>query len=180
MISVWYFAYGSNLCQDRLGRRITPVSYNRIARLPGHDFRFHKHGQDDSGKADAFATGSPDDAVWGVLVEVDAPRLATLDRYEPGYDRVLLEVEIPEDGSRCFAQTYVAQPTVIDRAMLPFAWYRRLIIAGGAARGLARLVSGRDRQDAWPLGLETWACPRRVLIRFAAVSNYFPVGAVPT
>jgi hypothetical protein len=136
--------------------RVFSARYDRIARLPGHDFRFHKHGRDGSGKADACATGLPDHAVWGTLVELDAGELATLDRYEPGYDRSVLEVEVPEGGNRRQAHVYVARPAVVDPAMVPFVWYREMVVTGGAARGLpdeyvARIAAMPARTDPKPL-----------------------------
>jgi hypothetical protein len=133
---VWYFAYGSNLCRDRLLERIASARYDRIACLSGHDFRFQKVGRDGSGKADAYPTGSSDDVVWGALVEVVDAELVALDRFEPGYDRREVEVELPNEGEWRRAFTYVAQPAVVDPSRLPFSWYRRLVAAGGLARGL--------------------------------------------
>lgn len=149
---VWYFAYGSNLCQARLIERVPSARYDRIARLSGHDLRFHKHGKDGSGKADAYATGSSDHAVWGTLVEVPAGDWATLDGHEPGYDRLVVEVELPGAGTRCRAHTYVAQPAVIDSSMMPFVWYREMVVGGGIARGLpdhylARIAAVPARSD---------------------------------
>ena len=132
---MWYFAYGSNLCRTRLTARVASARYDSVARLSGHEFRFHKQGKDGSGKADAFWTGSPDDAVWGVLVELEAEDLAILDRFEPRYERRMIELETAGQSNRA-AHSYFARPTAVDPSVLPFAWYRRLVVEGGAARGL--------------------------------------------
>ena len=155
---MWYFAYGSNLCQGRLLGRVATARYDRIARLPGHDFRFHKRGRDASGKADAFPTGSQSDAVWGVLVGLNETELSTLDNFEPGYDRLVLEVELPADGSMCRASVYIAQPAAVDASLLPFSWYRQLVVAGGAARGLPDEYLARIA--AMPVGSDQHAGPR--------------------
>ncbi len=132
---MWYFAYGSNLCRDRLLHRVPSARFGRVARLPEHDFRFHKRGRDGSGKANAYPTGSPEDVVWGVLVELDAVGLTSLDPYEPEYDRRVLEVEA-SDGTPHQAYVYVAQRAAVDPSLLPFRWYRQMVVGGGAARGL--------------------------------------------
>lgn len=158
---MWYFAYGSNLCRYRLFERVSSARFNRIARLSGHDFRFHKQGRDGSGKADAYPTGSPDHAVWGALVELEAAQLAILDRYEPGYQRLTLEVEPVGEGNRRRAQVYVAQPAVVDPATVPFARYRDMVVAGGTARGLpndylariAAMPARVDRDSAFNRGI---------------------------
>jgi hypothetical protein len=116
--------------------RIGTSRYGLIARLSGHDFRFHKIGRDGSGKADASATGESVDFVWGVLVELDGEEMATLDRFEPGYDRSLVEVAVPGQEDWCAVHTYLARPAAVDPSKLPFSWYRQLIVAGGTARGL--------------------------------------------
>ena len=131
-----YFAYGSNLCRSRLLERIGATPYDGVARLAGYSFRFHKLGRDGSGKANAFQTGEPDDVVWGVIVEVDADQLGLLDRFEPRYDRVEVDLWRPGRTSPTVANTYVAQPSAVDPTLLPFAWYKKLVVDGGAARGL--------------------------------------------
>lgn len=133
---MWYFAYGSNLCRSRLLERVASARYDRVARLAGHDFRFQKIGRDGSGKADAYPTGSSDDAVWGALVEVVDAELVALDQFEPGYDRREVEVELPDEGEWRRAYTYLARPAFVDSSRLPFRWYRQLVVAGGLARSL--------------------------------------------
>lgn len=133
---MWYFAYGSNLCRGRLMERISSAPYAGVGGLAGYSFRFHKIGVDGSAKADAFRTGNPDDVVWGVLVEVDGDQLAVLDRFEPRYDRVEVDLALPERTDPAIAYTYVARLDAIDPSRLPFAWYQRLVVDGGAARGL--------------------------------------------
>ena len=109
--------------RTRLTARAPSARYGSIARLSGHEFRFHKQGRDGSGKANAYRTGSSVDAVWGVLVELEAGDMAILDRFEPRYERVLVDVETTDQHTRP-ALSYFARPHAIDPAVLPFAWYR--------------------------------------------------------
>lgn len=41
-----YFAYGSNLCRDRLLERVPNARYELAARLPEHVLRFQKRSTD--------------------------------------------------------------------------------------------------------------------------------------
>jgi gamma-glutamylcyclotransferase (GGCT)/AIG2-like uncharacterized protein YtfP len=135
-VSIWYFAYGSNLCRGRLLERVSTASYEGIGRLAGHALRFHKIGRDGSGKADAFATGLAGDAVWGALVRVTDEDLARLDRFEPGYDRREVTIKVPYRGDVRSVTTYFARQESIDPVRRPYAWYRRMIVQGGTRRGL--------------------------------------------
>ena len=133
---MWYFAYGSNLCRNRLLHRIPAARYEGIARLSGHVLRFHKIGRDGSGKADAPATGRVDDVVWGALVRLTDEDLARLDAFEPGYNRRTVRVEASPEEIPREVVTYLARPESIDPARRPFGWYRDLVVDGGRARGL--------------------------------------------
>ena len=53
-----YFAYGSNLLHQRLQARTPSARPLFTGTLTEHDLRFHKIGDDNSGKADCFFTGN--------------------------------------------------------------------------------------------------------------------------
>ena len=77
-----YFAYGSNMCTERLRRRVPSAVPLRIAKLLNHSLRFHKRSDDGSGKSDAHFTGEPTDMVWGVIFEIVARQKRNLDQAE--------------------------------------------------------------------------------------------------
>jgi len=126
-----YFAYGSNLCPDRMRERIPSARAHARARLPGHRLTTDKLGRDGSGKANVTADVAA--SVWGVLYAVDAAHWTRLDRYEPGYARIEVAVETIT-GDRLWAETYRAE--VLSAAVLPFASYKRLIVEGARHHGL--------------------------------------------
>lgn len=133
-----YFAYGSNMLTARLARRVPSARPLGVARLRGHVLRFHKRGDDGSGKCNAFRTGRDADLVHGVLFEVDGGRLARLHAAEgPGYEFGEVEVE-PEDGAPVAAVTYRARSAWLDDALAPYTWYQAFVVAGAREHGLPR------------------------------------------
>ncbi len=126
-LSVHYFAYGSNLWQPRLECRVGRVRPIGVARLGGYVLRWHKRSEDGSGKCDIVRKDGSE--VFGILYELDASKLPILDRIEGagmGYERSAVTVEI--DGTEVEATTYKA--TSISADILPYDWYRDLVIAG--------------------------------------------------
>jgi len=148
MTGVLVFAYGSNMCRARLARRVRDPRAAFVACLPGHDLRFHKRSYDRSGKADAFRTGNPADAVWGVVYEVDEEQKTRLDWVE-GVGRGYVEEEVTvvrTDGEPHVVRTYVADPAYIIPDLQPYAWYLRYVVAGAIAHGLPHAYVARLRQ----------------------------------
>ena len=147
------FAYGSNLLTPRLRERTPSARTVTLARLEGHELRFHKRGsRDRSGKADAYRTGRARTWVRGVVWEISAAELPALDRAEgrgAGYERV--EVAVQADGGAVEAFVYLAQTEAIDDRLRPFTWYRDLVVAGAREHGFpADYVEAIERVDTRP------------------------------
>jgi hypothetical protein len=84
-MTISYFAYGSNMCTQRL-RGVAPSAKPvAVARLAAHELRFDKRSTDGSGKCDAFATNNPANSVLGVVFEIDPEDRVRLERHEKGY-----------------------------------------------------------------------------------------------
>lgn len=131
------FAYGSNLSRKRIELRVGEVEVLGIARLTGHEFRFHKAGRDGSAKADAFETGRASDVVWGVVYGMTEAAKRELDRYE-GLGRDYLEREavvVGVDG-KMSVRVYHAHPSRIVASVRPFDWYRDWVVLGARAHRL--------------------------------------------
>ncbi len=123
----------------RLAARAPSARALFVARLDGYALRFHKRGRDGSGKADAFATGRPGDAVWGVVCALDEADKRALDRSEgvPNHYRSIPVSVCPRDGGEPLAAiTYVAAAARIAPELKPYAWYHALVLAGARAHGL--------------------------------------------
>ena len=131
-----YFAYGSNMSIRRLRQRARSASSVTVAMLAGHQLRFHKAGQDQSGKCDAYATGDASDSVFGVIFDVHITDKVILDNVEGlgrGYDEKYVELQTPAAGDMS-ALIYCA--TDIDPALKPFAWYKHHVLCGATEFGL--------------------------------------------
>lgn len=130
-----YFAYGSNMLEERLqsSNRVPGATFQTIGCVRGYKLRFHKKSIDSSAKCNIVRTDSVGDIVYGVVFEVPDHQLECLDRAEGvghGYHR---DYNIPvqlADGTKVPALAYIADSNAIDDNLIPYEWYRRLVIAG--------------------------------------------------
>ncbi|MBU0944596.1 MAG: gamma-glutamylcyclotransferase [Proteobacteria bacterium] len=132
-----YFAYGSNMSQDRLKARVSSVRPIGVYMLNGHELKFHKIGRDGSAKCDASFTGSDKDVIEGVVFEIDPGEVAGLDLTEgvgKGYEKKLVIVTNTQ-GDTIEAFSYVA--TTIDDSLQPFTWYKTHVLIGARNAGLS-------------------------------------------
>jgi gamma-glutamylcyclotransferase len=145
------FAYGSNMFTRRLRERAPSAQAIGTGVLHGYTLRWHKVGQDSSGKCDIFETGNDGDTVHGVLYALspsDKPALDAAEGLGHGYDEKEVKIHAPSGVVR--AHVYYA--TNIDPARVPFAWYKALVVAGARQHALpeqyiARLVAEPATSD---------------------------------
>lgn len=130
-----YFAYGSNMPSARLRARCSSARALARAVVHGHELRWHKASKDGSGKCDLFPTEVSSSAVHGVIYQIDASELPSLDRAEGrgyGYERV--ELEVTADGRAQTVITYKATKT--DSSLKPYSWYHAFVVLGAREHGL--------------------------------------------
>ena len=140
-----YFAYGSNMKSGRLQARVPSAAAHGIAGLAGFCFAMNKRGKDGSAKANICI--APGERVYGVAFSFDEDHWDTLDRFETGYDRVGVEVELAGDLREAVA--YVCtDPSFLTEDPVPFGWYRQLMIDGCLEHRLPE--SHRKMLEAWP------------------------------
>lgn len=148
---IFYFAYGSNLCVPRLGRRAPGVVALGAASIRGFDLRWHKRGADGSGKCSIVRSAAHAAAVHGALFLIPKASMVRLDAVEGvgvGYERAFVRVRAPT--GTVGARTYVASPSHVDDALRPYRWYRDLVVAGADALGLPRhYVAGLRSVETW-------------------------------
>jgi len=129
-----YFAYGSNLCPQRLKKRTPSARFVSEAKLNGHQLRFHKISrQDGSSKCDAFYTGNAGDVVWGAVYEIDDSDVPALDAAEDkgvSYEKVQLEAQLLNSDAVETVYVYVAREQMIKQGVQPYEWYKRYVLIG--------------------------------------------------
>jgi hypothetical protein len=125
-VTLRYFAYGANLHPARMRERAPSSRVVGTAVLEHHALRFHKRSRDGSAKCDVVPERGA--RVHGVLYEVALQDFPQLDTAESGYERVRVNVVVA-DGT-VDAVTYRARPDAIAPDLLPFCWYRALVVLG--------------------------------------------------
>jgi gamma-glutamylcyclotransferase len=131
-----YLAYGSNMLTGRLRARCPSAAPIGAGSLHGYALAFCKRSVDFSGKASLVS--APGAVVHGVLFAIDLAERHRLDQAEgPGYRRVEgMRVLVAGSGKPVTACAYVVTEEATDHALLPYDWYRALILAGAAQHGL--------------------------------------------
>ena len=125
-----YFAYGSNMSEERLQKRVPSATVIGVVSLARYDLRFHKIGKDGSAKGDALFTGKESDLILGVLYSIDYSEKKWLDEAEGlgnGYEEKEVSL-INERGQVVVGFLYYA--TNINSALRPFSWYVHHILKG--------------------------------------------------
>lgn len=126
-----YFAYGSNMLEHRLGKRIGKISKIDIGKLVGYRMHFNKLSKDGSSKANLVKTNTDADFVLGVIYEIQPAQKPELDKFEgvgKGYDSITVEVERLSNDEKITVDTYQASKTVDNQ--LPYEWYKKLVLEG--------------------------------------------------
>jgi gamma-glutamylcyclotransferase len=135
-MSVWYFAYGSNLWTDQVVARTGPLAPGnerpRIARLPNYRLIFNMLGEDGQVFANIEAPG---EGVLGVIYSFSPEALEKMDEYEQGYERRKVVVVCAHEEVE--AVTYVAKPDRIKEGREPSTEYLARIVRGAREHGLS-------------------------------------------
>lgn len=146
--SVLNFAYGSNMLRARIQARVPSARAIGTALLAAKALRWHKRGQDGSGKCDIVDSIAPGAQVFGVLYELAADEKHRLDEAEglgTGYEEVELVVVMA--GRKVRVSAYRA--LLVQHGILPFSWYRALVVAGARQHRLpADYVAGLEAAPA--------------------------------
>ena len=129
-----YFAYGSNMLEQRLTKRVGSALPFSNAWIRGYEVRFRKKSDDGSGKADLVQTGDLEDIVHGVVYQFDPIDWDELDEAERGYDHAAIQVHT-DSGDRDVT-TYLARKERVDESLKPYTWYLELIRCGAEQHGL--------------------------------------------
>jgi len=134
---IYYLAYGSNMAENRLRKRVLSAKKIGLINLPGHRLTFgNASTKDGSAKCDALITGNPDDLVIAVLYRVQAAEKSLLDYYEGlgvEYRDAFIPLRLP-DGTPAEALIYYA--TNLNPDLSPYHWYKQHVLRGAEENGL--------------------------------------------
>ncbi|MGI9204849.1 MAG: gamma-glutamylcyclotransferase family protein [Woeseiaceae bacterium] len=129
-----YAAYGSNLHPLRLAERTPTARLLGTEFVSGWSLHFHKRSdRDGSGKCSIQNLGV---GIHLAIYEIAIAEKPTLDRIEGlgvGYDEIAIDV--PNFGTCC---TYTARESHIDDALVPFDWYKEMVVIGCDVHGFPR------------------------------------------
>lgn len=131
---VIYFAYGSNMLRERLEARVGEARRIGPAHLTGFRLSFGKRSVDGSGKC-TIIVDQASSAVWGVAYELTDRQKRLMDEFEgPGYSVAPVHPAVAKVCTEAY--TYIARIDSIDDALIPYSWYKELVLAGAVQAGL--------------------------------------------
>jgi cation transport regulator ChaC len=125
-----YFAYGSNMDQDRMKQRNIRFSKREHAILKGYRLEFNKIASGNEGYANIVK--DTNGIVEGILYEIEEEDIRKLDRYEgcPNhYYRITVNVEL-DNGQIVEASTYIANQSMIKEGLKPRKSYLEHLLKG--------------------------------------------------
>lgn len=134
-----YFAYGSNMCSNRLRSpsRVPSSEFVAVGSIKGYTLKFHKHSTDGSGKCNAFHTGDESNEVMGVIFELSEGEKPALDSAEGlGHGYHELEITVNTMDGVITASMYVADSSAIDDSLMPYTWYKDFVVEGAKQHSL--------------------------------------------
>ena len=119
-----YFAYGSNLADRRMRERVPGARSRGRARLEGWRLLADKPGRDGSARLNLAREAGA--RVWGALWTLRETDMALLDRFEGGYERVLVSVDAGAGavGATTYASRLHGAPPGLERG------YKELLLEG--------------------------------------------------
>jgi gamma-glutamylcyclotransferase len=132
VLKQYYLAYGSNLHPLRLQERTPSANAVALIKMAGQRLTFHKRSKDCSGKCNLIKDEAS--VAYGVLYEIDPSEFHALHAAEgPGY--ILQQSKIVFDGLVYMAMVYIARSESIGYDLLPYDWYRDLVVLGAEFYG---------------------------------------------
>lgn len=124
-----YFAYGSNLWTEQMIRRVGAECISVLPKqafLSGYRLAFNMRGSDGNVYANVMKTGP---GVRGIVYTLNEEAMRSLDDFEKGYDRVVLNVTINQDEITP-VHVYVSQDANLHEGQQPTDAYLSRILRG--------------------------------------------------
>ncbi len=137
---VMIFSYGSNMYSKRLIKRVRSAKILGIGKSQGFKIEFSKKSKDKSGKATLIRRTNKSDIIWGTISTILKKEKHLLDEAEglgEGYDEEHIHIKT-ETNEDLFLITYIAEDSYIDKKLIPYSWYKTLVIEGAKENGLPK------------------------------------------
>jgi len=131
MTKLLYFAYGSNLHPRWLCNRVPSAKILITESLQNWKLFFHKRSLDKSAKCNIVKTNSLDDLAHGVIYQFNSYEKEELDKAEGGYSPEKMQI-----GKFDNVLVYLANENQINNNLLPYTWYKDIVIAGAQYHNL--------------------------------------------
>ncbi len=131
-----YFAYGSNMSERRLRKRVSSAKVVGTGVLKDYCLTFNKCSTDGSGKCTIECCKS--DEVYGVLFEIDEDQKCCLDKVEVGYTPKCVKIEVLDSKCGeilCCVRTYKATKNP-QSCQKPYTWYKQHVLVGAIEQKL--------------------------------------------
>ncbi len=146
-----YFAFGSNMHLARMRDRVPSSEFIAIGTLDNFSLKFHKRSPDGSAKCSISPDTRGIHPVLGVIYRMKSTEKNYLDSCEDvgnGYEVKQLEVLDGKKNHSVF--TYCAQEPWIDDNILPYDWYKSLVIEGAKYFDFPKYyIANLKIQDTW-------------------------------
>ena len=145
----YYFAYGSNLWDERLkepgsentrrrcpsARKIKPSTGSQHL-LKGWKLNFSKKSQDRSGKGNIVEIRRDGEKVYGVIFEILDSEKQELDCAELGYDQREMTILDERNSRKNCENVIVYYKEEPDNSKIPYDWYKAYIVEGAKKHNL--------------------------------------------
>lgn len=151
MSDILYFAYGSNLAEEKIRKVLGRKPESVPTRLRGYRLAFNKDSRNWTYAANVEPT--PRCVVWGAAYKCTAGDMEKLDACEKGYHRVTVQVEGP-DRNVLEAVTYIANAPVHHPDRCPKPEYLKLILDGAKEQKISRGYRRKVRLEAAKAGAQ--------------------------
>ena len=146
-----YFAYGSNMSERRLRKRVPSAKVIGTGALNNHCLTFHKRSKDGSGKCTVECCES--DKVYGVLFKINKEEKKCLDDAEgkvkddrkKGYKKITVKIEIWDSKCSKYAcgeekncKNVPSHTSEHNRELKPYSWYKQHVLIGAKEQKLPK------------------------------------------
>lgn len=145
-MSLVYFAYGEKMFSPQLYNAVPHATCLGVAKVIGYKLFFHNRSHEDaSGKCNIVPVADLSSEIFGVLYNIPLGERHLLDKSESlGYGNQEISLKVYPvsaqlhhlSANEIFAFTYVAHKDNVFEDLVPYSWYKELIICGAREHNL--------------------------------------------